>query len=82
MSDGRDIITLVAQRQDCEHFRRKNWVGTFAEYLDIVREHPEVTRTAYQRIYDMILYVEQPFPYDLEQNRIDVHSVSALSADT
>jgi hypothetical protein len=25
----------------------------------------------------MILYVEQPFPYDLERNRIDVHSVSA-----
>jgi len=29
------------------------------------------------RIYGMILYVEQPFPYDLEQNQIDVHSVSA-----
>jgi len=25
----------------------------------------------------MILYVEQPFPYDLEANQIDVHSVSA-----
>jgi len=29
------------------------------------------------RIYGMILYVEQPFPYDLEAHRIDVHSVSA-----
>ncbi len=29
------------------------------------------------RIYGMLLYVEQPFPYDLEENRIDVHSVSA-----
>jgi len=29
------------------------------------------------RIYGMILYVEQPFPYDLEDNRIVVHSVSA-----
>lgn len=29
------------------------------------------------RIYGMILYVEQPFPYDLEQHRIDVHSVAA-----
>ena len=29
------------------------------------------------RIYGMILYVEQPFPYDLENNQIDVHSVSA-----
>src|SRR3954468_2982359 len=55
MSDGRDIITLIAKSQDCDQFRRKNWVGTFAEYLDIVRERPEVTRTAYQRLYDMIL---------------------------
>jgi L-alanine-DL-glutamate epimerase-like enolase superfamily enzyme len=35
----------------------------------LVVEHP--------RIYGMILYVEQPFPYDLEANPIDVHSVSA-----
>lgn len=31
----------------------------------------------YPRLYGMILYVEQPFPYDLESHRIDVHSVSA-----
>jgi L-alanine-DL-glutamate epimerase-like enolase superfamily enzyme len=35
----------------------------------LVEEHP--------RIYGMLLYVEQPFPYDLESHRIDVHSVSA-----
>jgi L-alanine-DL-glutamate epimerase-like enolase superfamily enzyme len=29
------------------------------------------------RIYGMMLYVEQPFPYELETHRIDVHSVSA-----
>ncbi len=29
------------------------------------------------RIYGMLLYIEQPFPYDLEDTRIDVHSVSA-----
>ena len=28
----------------------------------------------------MMLYVEQPFPYDLEAHRIDVHSVSARKA--
>lgn len=33
--------------------------------------------TEYPQIYQMILYVEQPFPYDLEENQIDVHSVSA-----
>jgi L-alanine-DL-glutamate epimerase-like enolase superfamily enzyme len=31
----------------------------------------------YPRIAGMLLYVEQPFPYDLEENRIDVHSVSS-----
>ena len=31
----------------------------------------------YPGIYQMILYVEQPFPYDLEKNQVDVHSVSA-----
>ncbi|HWW01981.1 MAG TPA: mandelate racemase/muconate lactonizing enzyme family protein [Candidatus Acidoferrum sp.] len=30
------------------------------------------------RIYDRLLYVEQPFPYDLEAHRLDVHSLSAL----
>jgi L-alanine-DL-glutamate epimerase-like enolase superfamily enzyme len=44
--------------------------GYVNEILDrLVREQP--------RIYGMILYVEQPFPYDLERHRIDVHSVSA-----
>ncbi len=40
------------------------------EILDqLMRDEP--------RIYGMILYVEQPFPYDLEVNQIDVHGVSA-----
>jgi L-alanine-DL-glutamate epimerase-like enolase superfamily enzyme len=32
--------------------------------------------TDHPNIYRMILYVEQPFPYDLESNRIDVHCLS------
>ena len=55
MTRGSEIISLVSERQDREQFRRKNWIGTFEQYLDIVRENPEVTRTAYQRLYDMIL---------------------------
>jgi serine protein kinase len=55
MVNGSEIISIISQRQDREQFRRKNWIGTFSEYLDIVRSTPKVTRTAYQRIYDMIL---------------------------
>lgn len=34
-------------------------------------------KTDHARISDLILYVEQPFPYDLEKHQIDVHSVSS-----
>ncbi|MGV3754316.1 MAG: enolase C-terminal domain-like protein [Verrucomicrobiota bacterium] len=34
-------------------------------------------RDEYPRYYGMILYVEQPFPYELEKDRIDTHSLSA-----
>ncbi|MDH3717252.1 MAG: serine protein kinase [Planctomycetota bacterium] len=55
MAGGREILSLVAQRQDLEQFRKKNWEGTFEEYLDIVRQNPRVTRNAFQRVYDMIM---------------------------
>lgn len=47
--------------------REPEYVNAILDRL--LREEP--------RIYGMILYVEQPFPYDLEANRIDVRSVSA-----
>ena len=42
-----------------------------------VNELLDRLRDEHARIYAMLLYVEQPFPYDLEKFRIDVHSVSA-----
>ncbi len=42
-----------------------------------VTEILDKLRDGQPRIYQMILYVEQPFPYDLEKYQIDVHSVSA-----
>jgi L-alanine-DL-glutamate epimerase-like enolase superfamily enzyme len=51
-----------------------NCTVTNPEYVNdildrLLREYP--------RLYGMILYVEQPFPYDLEKYQLDVHSVSA-----
>jgi serine protein kinase len=50
-----DLIASIAGRQNLADYQKKHWHGTFAEYLDIVRANPKVTRTAYQRVYDMIL---------------------------
>ena len=55
MSVGKTLLSLVAESQNLSQFRELHWEGTFAEYLDIVREHPKVTRAAFERIYDMIL---------------------------
>jgi serine protein kinase len=55
MSEGRSIISLVADRQDLQQFRKKNWIGSFEAYLDLVRTNPRATRNAFQRVYDMIL---------------------------
>jgi serine protein kinase len=52
---GKDILSALRDQLNLTDYRKVHWEGSFEEYLDIVREHPEVTRTAYQRLYDMIL---------------------------
>lgn len=52
---GQEILDIIRQQLDLSDYRKVHWEGSFEEYLEIVREHPEVTRTAYQRLYDMIL---------------------------
>ena len=55
MSIGKAILASLRQQLNLTDYRKTHWEGGFEEYLDIVREHPEVTRTAYQRLYDMII---------------------------
>src|SRR6516164_9745361 len=55
MSTGKAILSAIRQQLNLSDYRKKHWEGSFDEYLDIVRDHPEVTRSAYQRLYDMIL---------------------------
>src|SRR5438105_11071814 len=54
MSTGKAILSVMRQHVNLSDYRKKHWEGPLEQYLDIVREHPEVTRTAYQRLYDMI----------------------------
>src|SRR5215470_88172 len=55
MPTGKDILARLGERLNISDYRKTHWEGSFDEYLDIVREHPEVTRSAYQRLYDMII---------------------------
>ena len=51
-----------------------NCTVTDPVYVEVILDRLLVERP---RFYGMILYVEQPFPYDLESHPIDVHSLSA-----
>jgi len=50
-----------------------NCTVTDPEYVNAILDR---LQSEHPQIFDLILYVEQPFPYDLEQNQIEVSSVS------
>jgi L-alanine-DL-glutamate epimerase-like enolase superfamily enzyme len=44
---------------------------------DYVNEILDRLRDEHPRLYGMLLYIEQPFPYELERDRIDARSIAA-----
>ncbi|MBX6363083.1 MAG: serine protein kinase, partial [Gemmatimonadetes bacterium] len=50
-----DIIERIREHQNAALFQDLHWEGTFPEYLEIVRDDPRVARSAFQRLYDMIV---------------------------
>jgi serine protein kinase len=55
MATATAILDGLRSQLDTTEYKKLHWEGTFADYLNIVLETPGVTRTAYQRLYDMIL---------------------------
>jgi serine protein kinase len=55
MTDAKDALSFIGSLQNREMHQALNWEGSFSDYLGIVRKNPRVMRTAYQRLYDMIL---------------------------
>ena len=55
-AEGRRILAELASLHDVQRYREYHWEGSFADYLEIVTKNPKVARSAFQRIYDMILH--------------------------
>jgi len=49
------MVAAIAAMQDYDRYRDLSWEGSFEDYLRLVREKPQVTRNAFQRMYDMVL---------------------------
>lgn len=50
-----DFISHISKKQNIEKYKEEHWEGSFAQYLDIVQEDPNVARSAFQRVFDMVL---------------------------
>lgn len=46
---------LLSDGEISKDYRNFHWDGSFIEYLDLVKKNPNITRNAFQRMYDMIL---------------------------
>ena len=55
MSNQINMGALIEETQHLSNFKEQNWKGTFKEYLEMVDANPRIARSAFQRIYDMIL---------------------------
>jgi len=49
------LMSELRNLQDIKTYQDLNWSGTFEQYLEIVRKDPRVARSAFQRIYDLIV---------------------------
>lgn len=54
LNGGKAINILDKVKNYREEENRLKWEGTFADYLNIIRERPEVAQTAHSRVYNMI----------------------------
>lgn len=49
------LVDLISDWQNSHTYEELTWEGSFDDYLKIVEENPKVSRSAFQRLYDMIL---------------------------
>ncbi|MGH7799109.1 MAG: PrkA family serine protein kinase [Thermodesulfobacteriota bacterium] len=55
MREGRKLSSIIREKIHPEKFQELLWEGSFDDYLEMVHRNPKVARTAFQRLYDMIL---------------------------
>ncbi len=55
MANRFDFNTIVSSWQKENPLAKSNWVGTFDQYLELVKANPRVTRNSFQRMYDMVI---------------------------
>lgn len=55
MGQGSELISYVKSMQNQDAYKELRWEGSFEEYLDKVYADPKIARSAFQRVYDMVM---------------------------
>lgn len=55
MGQGSELISFVKSLQNADEYKALRWEGSFEEYLDKVFDNPKIARSAFQRVYDMVV---------------------------
>ncbi|MFH1807226.1 MAG: serine protein kinase [Pseudomonadota bacterium] len=55
MSSPDSMVSYISSLFDKKEYLDLHWEGTFEEYLRIIKDNPKITRSSFQRVYDMIL---------------------------
>lgn len=68
-----DLISTIAGMQNRQEFEELHWQGSFADYLEIVKQNPKVLRSAYQRLYDMLISYGHEERIELKKTIVHYH---------
>ena len=55
MASKFDFKSIVSGWKSTNDIHMLHWTGSFEDYLELIKENPQITRNAYQRLYDMII---------------------------
>ncbi len=72
-ASSQSLITRIADMQDVKEYQELNWEGSFEDYLNLVRQDPSILRSAWQRVYDMILSYGQKEYLDHKKTLVHYH---------
>ena len=52
--DANKIFQLIGKSDFTKEYAELHWVGDYKTYLNMVMKKPEIARSAFQRLYDMV----------------------------
>ncbi|MCA2959658.1 MAG: serine protein kinase [Silvanigrellales bacterium] len=56
MTASGSVFELVKEVYSPQHYNELNWEGSFEDYIEIVQKNPKVARSAFSRMFDLIMH--------------------------